>query len=1060
MSTKIRLSMKKATFLERLPGVRKMTESEKQAGWQRDYNLRRSKVDGELSKLYGIGAVVTELESKISTAESHANGSRFQQAFEALGGYEVLVKNATKRAEAAATEEGRNAIFKIRFENKVKRLEKSLATLVDFPGAVHVVEGLKAKIKLAQVDAGNEAYEAAYLKMAGLTKEEKAARKLGGKAEKGLKSPVKEQYEAAKTNLQAASNFLAAATTKERRAELFKILQVALDNPRDTPKLTTTADKLRALASQLGTIVRVGTELVGQINPLKTACESNLRLINEAAPLETSVPVSLALDKATAMLARRDYEDSLTAFTELKTTSEATRKEVVKAKQAWVLLAKSLPKTVDKALAELKDVPATRESALALVDELADVRGSVDTKRNWTEATAAVKALGVEVMRLRTEVVRPYLDPALAKARTDAEIAVGPSIGMYETWKETLAEAMKAAGGTGASIGKFQVAFDKLKADWKKGLDTSLAKADLTKAKQALLDGLEELRKEMDAASKDTAQIDGLVVDEKQAELQGQLDELTPQAQRLIEELAALGGPSYDTLSADLRTALTKAKKGDLAGGVAGLELVITAATNAKRTQGAALEQKKRDAALALENVKKAAVKQKKKGDSLFAEFYDDLIGDIDDLLALVKAGNLDGIEGAQKNALALTARLEKLELEKNTADDPTVPSFKRVLLRLKQLTARLKQKVLRVNLPGELATLSERFKDVSGEVGTLDPEKGLALVEALSVDIEAAIVTANGRKAHRARIKVLGNTLKKAIKEAGITSDSALAVKLEGQIKGALAGARTDGGETDAQATLDDVKTKIEAIKNATTPTEKQGLIRKGEKEAVDENRTASEARAGWKTRYDNYQNLVTRLRKLVKADPEADMSQVEDMARMGKQAATVAKSGEYVGATQLLEQGEALAKQIEENPQGFKKTARDNLGGMDARWKSAVLKFIEARKKMTAAITTWCDEQTPPDPRKSNVPQLEALDANFKLDAFKKPIALLADPTSDRNARKAAREGALRNVRRYIAILTKDPLIKIAIDRKNPFGSLMGPCHNLLTILEDLNFNMRVCV
>jgi hypothetical protein len=301
---------------------------------------------------------------------------------------------------------------------------------------------------------------------------------------------------------------------------------------------------------------------------------------------------------------------------------------------------------------------------------------------------------------------------------------------------------------------------------------------------------------------------------------------------------------------------------------------------------------------------------------------------------------------------------------------------------------------------------------------------------------------------AFKADLEKIGAKLKQDI----FTQAPKYTAYLKGELDAIRAEARGEGGFPTAKQDALRILAEIDGYL-ADQDRDARGVpkaLAQREGDAVKDAEATKDLAAGWTGKYKVLAANIDRLEGVPSREKKALASSLEDANK------NFEKTGDYEAATARWKAIEQRMRLLQENPGGLKLSARNSLPKVRDNWHAATMKFQEALSQLGAAIN---DRVTAGDIKADEAKPVTATLAQLRTmlnaSGFDQPIDTMASQSESDEARSAAREVALRDVRRFRAYLTGDyRMLELA---RNPFHDrLRAVLAGLASTLADLENNM----
>lgn len=681
-----------------------------------------------------------------------------------------------------------------------------------------------------------------------------------------------------------------------------------------------------------------------------------------------------------------------------------------------------------------------------LLFDVTNLVANTPSLHGYAEATTALESFHRRYLVNKAEWLARN-DPELAAGITDQQRA------FEEAWAAAESELVTLDTAAPGASAEFRAPLD----DCRVALNQAIAKVRALPDVVALADHVAAVG----AVTRKSATLrgDGPALSDKKAKIafDRACDATTVAlvaAREAVKTLRANGNESTDQLSADLAR-LEKEHKAAVAL-PATLEVIGAAATAARdvvtqarvATESAVVRVEKNRADI-LKSIKAAdavLTNIATKADPVFAGLFADLKQQVLDVTALAASPRDDVLVEARRLVTELTKEITRVTAQVLAAREKgSVSPFKVVAAALAELAKSLTNADLVEFLPERQAVRVLAHTELLKSLEAKKPEDRAKPVQELQVLLNADILAAQGRKVKCKQVKLLAEDLVKAI----AALPDALAYKKQATAQVATLKALADkaGGEDAALIRL--IALEADVTKAATDP---MALAAADGKAVVEENQRDA-AEADFVARYALFEKKRHAIKAVV-TKAGGDLKSMEPVKSMGKEAKKLADAYNFDAARVMLDSAMEVAENIRAAPLGQKKLARDQLKATQQRWKTAVTAFNAAIKAIVKDLTEkGTDDVANAAAVTAALAEIGALTTVFNPAAFDKAVPILANKDGDRRVRRAEREAALKTVRRYQKLLTKDPTL-LAV-RSTPFGKT--PQSPLFAAVNDLDLNIK---
>jgi hypothetical protein len=619
------------------------------------------------------------------------------------------------------------------------------------------------------------------------------------------------------------------------------------------------------------------------------------------------------------------------------------------------------------------------------------------------------------------------------------------------------------------------------------GMPTGETVRLLDKQKKTTIDELRELQNEVKALLKKPDELQKVseaakASEEKQADLE--------RPQRIQTLLADLKKYKVDASAEQAEANKISSEQLDPGWGrVRKLEDDLTAKLSAAKQKQ---EEKQRKAGEQLKQTKKAldGFESKDRG---FKPYIQQLKAQADDVQALVDSGDPYLYELAVKESNALVTRMEAIDPQRRAKDAKT---FAEVEKKWTEMSNELgKGDLVKKRLPDTYADLYDKLQTAIGSARESDPETGLKLLDPLTKSIRDARAKAEKEdftyKAFKDYKKVVEARWKEITKLTN-TSVTDRTKSYEAKFNTRLADATTmahqEGKINEAIQKLADIKDDLEKIASASNPRQ---ALQEQDVEADREQQLVADMARQFEAALEVYQKTtLPNLRKALKGVKGADADQLDSLEKAPKQAARVVEpylnilsklphkslaanpappldkaKEDFSTAHKMLNDATRSANWLAENPEGTNVKFTGDLERVAQEWIKSTNGYATGVKTLAKAINEAGQPEADANLKQKSEQVATLLLGEapkfFGSQAFAKPLGVLlkkdgANDAQTRNANLAAREKALRTVRKYKRQLLTDPLLVKINARENPFEPLTRNAGMVRATLKRLELEL----
>lgn len=219
-------------------------------------------------------------------------------------------------------------------------------------------------------------------------------------------------------------------------------------------------------------------------------------------------------------------------------------------------------------------------------------------------------------------------------------------------------------------------------------------------------------------------------------------------------------------------------------------------------------------------------------------------------------------------------------------------------------------------------------------------------------------------------------------------------------------------------------------------------------------------DAKKQWEEDYKEFKAYRSGVHKHLKQLPgKYDQQEYDDIKKFADSANKAAlASGDYDLGRKSLKRAKERLDRLVENPQGERKTSKNEVGKLPDKWKKALK--TSTRGRLDQLAETAAERRRDAGHEEPSIAEMmtavRKVGMYFDERAFD-AVCNTLQTSEDDQACKKAREQGLRIVRDYQAYVTKDKLVRHVV--LNVFG-VDGIMTDLMKVLRDLEFNILRCV
>jgi plasmid stabilization system protein ParE len=406
---------------------------------------------------------------------------------------------------------------------------------------------------------------------------------------------------------------------------------------------------------------------------------------------------------------------------------------------------------------------------------------------------------------------------------------------------------------------------------------------------------------------------------------------------------------------------------------------------------------------------------------------------------------------------------------------DPGVPDFNKVLERAKKLQTKLTADPL-AKRQAAMTKEADELKRIIANASTLDPGATDKLLTGLEQTINTAVTGANGEhekaKALAAKCDKLWPQLQtpkdkeRKKKYASYYEDlirRILALRDELVEKDSIGTAPptksgSSPGLTKSQTEYDGLEKEVAAALATQESVWKDACTKGQAKSQADDKKVEQ-----MKYRLENLREVDLKLLKEKASDQTGDAKaelkkQIDDTDKsIGLALQELAKTRNVEAAKEMADSLASRLKRMADAPYGKSTRARNNLGEVETRWKTAVGKFGTALDTAGQSVKSACAGN--PEAEKAAAAlalKLNEVKTLFQADAFSAVIKRMSGPKPPASQVAAAREDGLREVRRLNRAMNAHPTLRQLA--QIPFQNAVLPIGEIGSALWDLETNLTI--
>lgn len=431
-----------------------------------------------------------------------------------------------------------------------------------------------------------------------------------------------------------------------------------------------------------------------------------------------------------------------------------------------------------------------------------------------------------------------------------------------------------------------------------------------------------------------------------------------------------------------------------------------------------------------------------------FETYFKPFTNRVEDLRAMADSKIFTTVDQCYVAADALEKTLDELSKSTSFSDINTI---------LKHINDGFEELASINTLPVRLAGLKMRFeKRIETDLYEKGPVEGMSKVEAFLTEVKAAVEDAKAAKTSKDAITVLVNECSVLLRT--MTDAPNLKTSFQGMITSASTPA--EGDEESARQRLEIIKMKIVRLNSAPAELlkEEQSKAREKNKEDLQEIEFKAERKVFTEKRIPEAKFLMESTKPNENSDLYGKISELTN------EADKEFKARNFDMALQKLEDARTAAQRFLNNPFSIQVNARNNLKKVGEDWLKTISTFVKSMNELKAVVeASMTAENEGKNPAKFDPDSFDAMkkpltEAARSFEATKFPdyidkILKANDPAKVKEYRQL-KEDALRFVRAYQTIVTKDPVLLSAAS--NPFNVEVS-LSSVKDALRVLEINLR---
>jgi hypothetical protein len=985
---------------------------------------------------------------------------------------------AAKQDEAQHKQKLAQIKAQVEYEARRDRLDDVARELLDsLPTSAKLVETLrKARYEavtiLSKPDPTNGADYAAALAVLQKVKIEDAlaaGRKLDAAASEkaaGTYKVASKQATDITARLDAPTSLLTQEATDGLRAKL-----TAQTKRLRTPAFDASLDRdVRAELSKIDADVTkhedFATNVKATLEDRRQA--ANLRLADLQTTLTDTQYALLArhLGGLDALVADRDFiagVDLIDAFNGAADKAEADAKP---GKELWASNSGQIPALLKTAREQLAS------ASPAVKDKAAEAIATLEGLQQETPGKTITYALAVQKLQECNDLV--------GGLKSESE-----KFGAFVGEREEAAKAVKEAA---AEVTAALLALDKMVKEVDESAAEGAASADSREQFTALTTGFEERSKTaFDAAGLDAEgtiaklislaeainkaassgdTVAGLITEQVLATARAGYEAARGKASSEIERVRGMNASEAGTFAAKLPAIDDTVKSATLAAEIAKPVKDVEALEKDAKSRGDELaaelleeqtNRTKQADALALklgelDEAVKAIGNDKRRAD--YEKLHAALLAGLEQQRAMIALPQLSLLSAAEPELVKLGSDIDDAIAAAKGAESwfgGDVVNFTDIKGYIADMKKRLAETELRRFLGTSVFQKTQELSEIEKSVGSdpiIDLRRKIATLGRSITALEAKLVDVT--KDYAAFVKQV-ETIKAKLKGDIFGPVPKYTESLKGELDATLPQAASEGGLPNAQQEAQRLSTLVDTYLKDNVR-DRRGVpvaLADREKEAVAADQADKENGAKWDGAYNVLSGELDRLSGIDRAELGNLKKTLNDANKNFK------KDGVYDAAMARLRAVRERVELLRANPQGLKLSSRNRLPEVNQKWKDGLVTFRDDLKATGDALMVERDNGLDTAGSKAVTATLASVRALFSAAAFDKPLAAMTSASGTDKTRAAAREEALRDLRRFRAYLNED--YRLQELARNPWvKSMNGTLAGLNSALADLETNM----
>ena len=782
---------------------------------------------------------------------------------------------------------------------------------------------------------------------------------------------------------------------------------------------------------------------------------------------EEIAPLQRQLNDAGTLTAAREFTAAKNLLSDLVTSVGNLRDGNAQRSEAWNGLADGL----DGLLSKFRDLfnkatsPEVKQTATAIAERLAELKSQqVGIGIGFQDAIDRVK--GAE---------KQY-DPLAEREKSFKEFATERNSAKQriQRLEETVEQAFwvlrsavlvaTKAKENKLADGPFQIRLEQARAGWSERLRTAPDKPTLDEAR--MQQDLQKIAEDIRAAAANDKLLAAGIADGARERAKLVFDKARAAAERDVAAYAAIDAEQGGTLLINLQSLDARVLKKNSARGYDAarqeVELLAKQARKDAELRKADLEKLHKDLSDLLSPVPallrqlfEAGEKLKNNDKSKFTLAQQACLqGTYDELAAIGATDQIPLLTTAVVDAGSLKEDLDwALAAAKGTKlpDGKSPYTLSDAKKALADARSKLEKTDVKTYAIVTVTGLTEKIEALEAAMGDRSPSQLEKDVAEIVLDTGKAVTFAEKAKQEVEKLDPLLEAMKKNLGKSPIKDAPNMAAALGSEIATIRSNACFEGGLADAKKAAGKLDERIKAYMSAPAmPGRLPAQLADEEEAKAAEKRKTEVAKA----QFDGKADVVRKRIKALKTYSD-DKSGLE--TALDEVVSAAKKGGDPETLLEELRGVETRLQLLSANPYGLGVHARNQLPGVNRRWKQAVADFGSSLDRLLVTIGKIAPGDLDENGKAAVGKTVAGVRALYNPSVFDRPLGILGDEGASETDRSSARETVLRDMRHMAAYVMKDPRMQALA--RCPFDkSLVSPISELNLSLLDLENNVLV--